>query len=65
MVLNNLKTNKIMKNLILSLIGTYLMVAFCLWNLNVGNWEVMHRLYTVILGVLIGCWFEVIKNDIN
>ena len=50
-----------MKNLILSLIGTYLTVAFCLWDLNVGNWEVMHRIYTVLLGVFIGIRMEINK----
>ena len=51
-----------MKNIILSLIGTYFIFAFCLLDLNFSNWEVIERISTVWLGVIIGGYLE-INND--
>ena len=50
-----------MKNIILSLIGTYFIFAFCLWDLNVSNWETIERILTVLLGTYVGGYLEI--ND--
>ncbi len=53
-----------MKNIILSLAGTYFIFAFTLWDLEASNWEVIHRTLTVLLGAFIGCYLE-INDDID
>ena len=50
-----------MKNMILLLIGTYFIFAFCIWDLNVSNWEDIERILMVLLGTFIGGYLEI--ND--
>lgn len=51
-----------MKNIILSLIGTYFIFAFCIWDLNVSNWEDIERILMVLLGAFIGGYLEMNDN---
>ncbi len=53
-----------MKNIILSLAGTYFIFSFTLWDLNASNWDVVQRFFCFVVGFLISCYLG-INNDID
>lgn len=51
-----------MKNIILALISSYFIISFCIWNLNINEWEIGSRIILILFWAALSLYLELEKK---